>query len=274
MATNILTNMSILIDLFTLPFMQRAFVAVLLLGVLCGVFGVFVVLRRMSFFADAIAHSSLAGIAIGILVGISPNLATLISSLLVATVIAALSNRTKQSLDTVIGIAYALALSIGVMLLSVSRGVATNLNTYLFGDILSIDWTMIAGIAAVTIIVLIALAKLWRSFVLMSLQSDVAAVQGIKVKQMEFVFMLLLAASVAVSIRVAGIILIGPLLIIPAATAKNVSRSLKETVVLSVIFALVAGVLGLMASYIFNIPSGPTIIVASGLLFFASLIKL
>jgi ABC-type Mn2+/Zn2+ transport system permease subunit len=266
--------MSILIDLFTLPFMQRAFVAVLLLGVLCGVFGVFVVLRRMSFFADAIAHSSLAGIAIGILVGMSPNLATLISSLIVATVIATLSNRTKQSLDTVIGIAYALALSVGVMLLSISRGVATNLNTYLFGDILSVDWTMLAGIAVVTVVVLIALAKLWRSFVLMSLQSDVAAVQGIKVKQMEFVFMLLLAASVAVSIRVAGIILIGPLLIIPAATAKNVSRSLKETVMLSVIFALVAGVLGLMASYIFNVPSGPTVIVASGLLFFASLIKL
>ncbi|MEI7741947.1 MAG: metal ABC transporter permease [bacterium] len=269
-------DMSTLITMFdfvALPFMQRAFVGILILALLCGVFGVFVILRRMAFFADAIAHSSLAGIAIGILLGISPNIATLAASLLVASGIAFLMSRTKQSLDTIIGIAYAIALSVGVMLISISRGVAVNINSFLFGDILSVDWKMILTMAIVTVFVLAILYKYWRAFVLMSLQSDLAAVQGIKVNRMEWVFMLLLAASVAVGIRIAGIILIGPLLIIPAATAKNVSRSLRETVFLSVIFSMISGTLGLFASYVFNVPSGPTIIIASGLLFFASLIK-
>lgn len=263
-----------MLEILQLPFMQRALLAVVMLALIAAAFGSFIVLRRMAFFSDAIAHSSLAGIAIGVVLGVSPTLSAMVMAVLVALAVAAVTTRGRQALDTAIGIFYALALAIGVIVLSLSRGYRADLATFLFGDVLTVDWPLLGLMAAVLVLILVVLVIKGREFILMSLESETAKVEGIRVQANEYLFMALLALVVAVGIKLAGIIMIGPLLIIPAATAKNTARSLRETFLATGIYALLAGILGLLLSYVLNIPSGPTIVATSGVFFFLSQIRL
>lgn len=258
------------LEVFQLPFMQRALVAVILLAIVAAAFGIFVVMGRMAFFADAVAHASLAGIALGIVFGIAPTITAVATAIIIAIGIAAFTGKSRQSLDTVIGIFYAIALSLGVILLSKTFTYRANLSTYLFGDILAVGWDSVFIMAGITALVLVVLAWKGKQLILMQLEPDLARVEGVPFRTNRYIFMILLALIVAIGIKVAGIILIGPLLIIPAATAKNITTGIRLTMIFSLVIALASGIFGLLFSYVFSVPTGPMIVALAGAFFFLS----
>jgi zinc transport system permease protein len=255
------------------PFMQRALAAALLMGVLCPTLGVFVVVRRMSFFGDAIAHSAFTGIALGLLLGVDPSLGAVGFAILIALGMGWLQTRSRIPSDTIIGVFFSGSAALGILLIGLLQGYRTNLFSYLFGDILTIGWSDLAVTAALLIGVGGAVALLRRPLLQVALNRDLAAVQGVPVAAMEYALMVLLAVTVAVSIKLVGIILVTALLIIPAAAARNVSRSIRQMFLFAVGFGVFAALAGLFGSYNLNTASGPTIVLTSIALFAASLVR-
>jgi zinc transport system permease protein len=255
------------------PFMQRALITAVLMGVLCPVLGVFVVIRRMSFFGDAIAHSAFTGIALGLLLGVEPSLGAIGFAVVVALGMGWLQAHSRIPSDTIIGVFFSGAAALGILLIGLLQGYRTNLFSYLFGDILTIGWGDLGVAGALMLGVGGAVIALRRPLLQVALMRDMAAVQGVPVAAMEYALMVLLAVTVAVSIKLVGIILVTALLIIPAAAARNVSGSIRQMFAFAVGFGAVAAVLGLFGSYTLNSASGPTIVLTAIALFAASLIK-
>jgi zinc transport system permease protein len=255
------------------PFMQRALVAAVLMGVLCPVLGVFVVIRRMSFFGDAIAHSAFTGIALGLLLGVEPSVGAIGFAVLVALGMGWLQAHSRIPSDTIIGVFFSGAAALGILLIGMFQGYRTDLFAYLFGDILTIGWSDL-GVATVLLAgVGGSVIALRKPLLQVALMRDMAAVQGVPVARMEYILMVLLAVTVAVSIKLIGILLVTALLIVPAAAARNVSRSIRQMFALAVGFGALSAVVGLFGSYSLNSASGPTIVLTAIALFAVSLVK-
>jgi ABC-type Mn2+/Zn2+ transport system permease subunit len=254
------------------PFMQRALMAGLAIGFLCAVVGVFVTLRSMSFFSDAISHAALAGIALGILLGVAPVPAAVVFCLVVAMGITYLTYRTELSSDTVIGVFFSGSIALGVLIISLQTGYQTDLLSYLFGDILAVTPVdvVLASVLALGVTGLV----LTRTTLLVKVafNRDLAQVEGVNVVAWDYIFMALLALTVAVSLKIVGIILVSALIIVPAASARNVAGNFRSLMAISVGIGLVSAVAGLVASYYLNTASGPTIVMVSIAIFVISLL--
>jgi ABC-type Mn2+/Zn2+ transport system permease subunit len=252
------------------PFMQRALVAGLAVGLLCAVVGVFVTLRSMAFFSDAISHAALAGIALGVLLGIAPIPAAVIFCVAVAIGITFLTFRSDLTSDTVIGVFFSGSMALGVLIIGLQKGYQTDLLSYLFGDILAVsnaDVVLSIGLAVVVVGLIF-----WRSTLLIKVafNRDLAQVEGARVVLWDYLFMVLLALTVAVSLKIVGIVLVSALIIVPAATARNVARNFRSLMGVAVVVGLVSALAGLVGSYYLNTASGPTIVVVMILLFIVS----
>jgi ABC-type Mn2+/Zn2+ transport system permease subunit len=258
--------------MFSEPYMQRALWTAVLLAPLCGLLGVFVTARRMSFFSDTVAHSALAGVAAGLWLGMpDPTWAMLFVSLLVAGLILWLKERTQLLSDTIMALLMSTFMALGVTGFSLLKGFRGELHRYLFGDILSVgsgDVWVAGGVAAVVGVVVF---RLLNPLTLLTVQEDLAHVAGIPVRRLNYVFVVLLTAVVALSIRLLGIILVTSLLVIPPATARNLARNFRQHLALSVLGGLVGGIGGVAASYQFDLPCGPTIVLTCAALFILSL---
>jgi len=260
------------LSVLALPLFYRALAAGVLIAALAGVLGTVVVVRRMSFFADAIAHASLAGIALGLVLQLDPLWAALGFSVIVGLGIAYLTRRSSLGLDTSIGVFYSAAVALGVVLIGTLRGVRVDLVGFLFGDILGVTNQDLVTTATLTVVVLVIFALLFRSLVRLALSRELAQVQGVRVALVDALFMVLLAVTVAVGIKLVGVVLIGPLLIMPAAAAKNISRSLVGMLGTSVLLALIGFVGGMYASAFLNTPAGPTVVLVEAVLFAATML--
>jgi ABC-type Mn2+/Zn2+ transport system permease subunit len=255
------------------PFMQRALIASIIIGVLCPFVGNFVVLRRMSFFSDAIAHSAFAGVAAGALLGTDLSATSVVVAILIAMLIAFLSEKTTLSHDTVIGVAFSGAIASGMLVIGMLKGYRADLFTFLFGDILAITSTDIILLSAVGIISIAALAAFLKPFIQIAFNRDIAQIEGINVRLFEYLLFLIIALVVTVSLKIIGIILVTSLLIVPAAAAKNLATSMKRLFMLSCLFGIVSGIAGLAGSILLDTPSGPTIVLVSIGIFFMTLLK-
>lgn len=247
--------------------------ASLMVGVLCPFVGNFVVLRRMSFFSDAISHAAFAGIAAGAFLGIDFSLSSLVVSILIAFLIAFLSEKTALSHDTVIGIAFSGAIAGGMLVIGMMKGYRTDIFSYLFGDILAITTFDLLLLLAVSIMSITTLLFFLKPFLQITFNRDLAKVEGINVRFFEYLLFLLIAIIVTVSLKIVGIILVTSLLIVPAAAAKNLASSMKHLFGLSCIFGLISGIIGLIASVYLNTSSGPTIVLVSIGVFFLTMLK-
>lgn len=261
-----------MIELLTFPFVQRALIVGLILAAVMATLGVFVVLRRMSFFADAVGHSALTGIALGVLLHINPFLAALAFSLLVALGIATIRNFSRQSFDTLLGVFFAAAVSVGVIIVSLTPGYQASLVSILFGDILTVAPFDIALAVILAVVVGIVLMFTGKALVEITLDANLARAEGIPVARYELIFLLLLAATIAVSLKFIGVMLVTAMLITPAAAAQNIARSLTGMFVWSVIFSLLSVTIGMVGSAILNLPSGPSIVLAATFAFLLSLV--
>ena len=252
-------------------FMQRALWVALLLGPLCGLLGVFVTARRMSFFSDTVAHAAMAGVAGGFLLGFQdPTLPVLVVCSFVAVLILWVKERTDLLNDTIMAVLLSTSVAAGIVMLSLQRSRWADLDKYLFGDILSVGWTDVGWAAGVaTVVGGIVFANLNR-LTLLTAHEDLAHVSGVPVRLMNYAFVLVLTLTVALTIRLLGIILVTSLIVMPAATAQNLARNLRQQLIWSLALGLVGAVGGVSLSYPLSLPSGPTVTLTMAALFVTS----
>lgn len=258
--------------MFTEAYMQRALVTALLLGPLCGLIGVFVTARRMAFFSDTISHAALAGIAVGFWLGFAdPTLPMVAVSLGVAALMLWLKEKTDLLTDTIMALLLSGSVAFGIVVISLLKGFRGELHRYLFGDILSVGPQEVWLAAAVSAVVVVAVAARLDALTLLTASEDLAHVSGIPVRRLNHAFVLVLTLVVALSIRLLGIILVTSLLVIPPAAARNIARNLRQQIVLAVLAGALGGGGGVALSYRFDLPCGPAIVLTSIGLFLATL---
>jgi zinc transport system permease protein len=256
-------------DILQYPFMQRAILAGVVLAGLLAWMGVFVIMRRMSFFSDGIAHASLAGIAVGILAGTQPLATAIIFSIVFSLAIYILEKRTTLSSDAIIGMLFTSGMALGVVLISLKRGYQPDLVSFLFGNILAIKPVDLIIISLLSVLIIVFLFYNHKNITLMALDMDTAYLAGVKVNLLQITFYIILAVSVVLGLKILGIILVSALLIIPASTAKLLSRSFKGLIVQSICFSEAVVLVGIALSYFLDSPTGPVIVLVGTGLFFA-----
>lgn len=253
-------------------FMQRALLSGVLMSTIGALLGTFVILRRLTFFSDAISHSALAGIALGLLMGLNPFVAALVFCVMAALWVKRVRELTDLSEDILLGVLFAAATASGVLIIGFLKGYRVDLFQFLFGDILAVGVLDIIFAGILGVVVVIALSFFLERLLGISFNPELAMVSQEKVRFYDYLFMILLASTIAASIRIVGVILVSSLIIIPAAAARNVARSFKQMLMLAVVIGVVSALGGLISSYYLNTASGPTVVVWSMAFFLITLI--
>lgn len=248
------------------PFIIRAIIAGVGIAIIAGAIGCFVVWRKMAYFGDSLAHSALLGVALGLVMGISTNLGTIIICSLFAVLLIWLQQKKILATDTLLGILAHSALSVGMVTLSLLEK-SVDLHSYLFGDILAVTSAEIYFILFGGFFVLIFLYFNWSSFVLMTIDEKLAKAEGINIVFYQLLIMLLMTVVVAVSFKIVGLLLITSLLIIPAAAARQLANSPEKMAIISSLLAVCSVAIGVYSSLYLDTPSGPSIVVASTIIF-------
>lgn len=257
-------------ELIYYPFWQRAFLAALWLGLVYGLWGSVVVARRMAFFADAISHGALTGIAVGILLGVAPIWLALVVGVVIAALTVYIKNRTKLNFDTVLGLFLPFSMAMGVILLSLKKEYVPDLISFLFGNILTVSWSDLWLQMVLGLLSIVWLFVNYRKLILQSFDRGLAVSLGVNVEKEEFVLSILLSLVVVAGIKAVGIILVGALLVIPAVAARNIAKNFRQMMVFSGVIGMLSGVLGLVVAAGLDLPSGAVIVVVSMLLFLVS----
>ncbi len=256
----------------TEPFFLRALAAALGVAVVAAPLGCFVVWRRMAYFGATLAHSALLGIALGILLGVDPSLGVAASAIAIALVVVAFERQRRIGRDTLLGILAHAGLAAGLVALSFIEGPRVALMATLFGDVLAVSATDLAWIGAGGAATLAALAVLWRPLLAVTLNEELARAEGVAVMPVQLGFMLTLAVTIAISMKVVGVLLIVSLLIIPAAAARPFARTPEQMALGAAAVGALSAVGGLMASLTWDTPAGPSIVVAATGLFAVGLV--
>ncbi|TWA69048.1 zinc transport system permease protein [Azospirillum brasilense] len=252
-------------------FVLRALAAGCGIALVAGPLGSFVVWRRMAYFGDTLAHSALLGVALGFLLGVNPLIGVVGVCVALALALVGLQRRRALATDTVLGILSHSSLSLGLVAIAFLETLRIDLVAYLFGDILSVTTTDLGWIYAGGAAALGGLLLLWRRLLAVTVDEDLARVEGMPVEALRLAFMLLIALVIAAAMKIVGILLITSLLIIPAAAARRFSRTPEAMAALASVFGIVAVLGGLLSSLNWDLPGGPSIVVAAAALFLASM---
>ncbi len=264
---------------FLYAFVVNGFLCAIVIGPLLGAIGTMVVAKRMAFFSQAVGNAALTGVAIGVIIGESytaPYVSMFSFCILFALLLNFTKNHTKMSSDTLIGVFLSISLAIGATaLLWVSARVNTHiLDTVMFGSILTVDDTDITVLLLTTLLTAGVALPLYNQMLLASLNPSLAHVRGIKVKWLEYVFVLLLTILTVACVKIIGAVLVEALLLIPAAAARNLNRSIKGFVLWTIAFSTVSCLIGVWAPMRFEIPvpSGGAIILTAAAIFLVTLV--
>ncbi len=253
-------------------FMKNALLAILLITPIFAILGTMIVNNKMAFFSDALGHSALTGIAIGMLLGISNiNISMIIFAVVFALLLNFIKNKTTYGADTIISVFSSIAIALGLAILA-QTGSFNKYSSYLVGDILSITPSEILYLFITFIAVILFWYFMFNKLNVISINKTLAKSRGINTKLIDNIFVILIAVIVMISIRWIGILLINSLLILPAAASRNVAKSMRSYHLLSVIFSVFSGITGLILSYYWNIPTGPMIVIISGIIYFVTFV--
>ena len=256
------------IEMLHWDFMKNALLALLLMAPLFGLMSTMIVTGRMSFFSDALGHSAFTGIAIGAICGITmPTLAAVLFSVAFALLFSFVRSRSNQAADTLIGVFSSTAVALGIFVATLGGGSFTKYNKYLIGDILSVTAGEIGMLALVLAGVLVFWVLCANRLTLTAIHPQLASSRGIPVGVSQTLFIVAIAVVVTLSISSVGLLILNSLLVLPAASARNISRNLKQYHGFSVFFALVAGVAGLTVSYYLGCSAGAAISLILALIF-------
>ncbi len=254
-------------------FVWRAIGAMLIIAPLCAVLGVHVVNFRMAFFSDAISHSTFAGVALGVLWGLNPMFTLVGFGILAGLSITLVKDRSDLSSDTVISVILSATVAIGITVLYAQKE-TRNLETYLYGSILAVSELKLFLLLVVGILIFLVMIPLFNRLLLISLNHHLAASRGVPVRGLEYIFSLILAVMVTFSIQVIGLFLVTAMLVVPAATARNLAGSMSGLFWVAVISSLIAGIAGILLSFYLNAPVGAATILISCIFFLFSWIKI
>lgn len=256
------------LDMLQWDFMKNALLAILLMSPLFGLMSTMVVTGRMSFFSDALGHSAFTGIAIGCICGVAaPTWVAVLFSIGFALLFSYVRSRSNQAADTIIGVFSSTAVALGIFIATLGGGSFTKYNKYLIGDILSVSSGDI-GMLAVTLLVVIVFWVLFSNrLTLSNIHPALASSRGIPVGWTQTLFTVAIAVVVTLAISSVGLLILNSLLVLPAASARNVSRNLRQYHLFSILFALVAGLTGLVASYYWGCSTGAAISLILALIF-------
>ena len=259
-------------DPLEFEFMQRALLAVVLVGVVSAVVGAFVVVRGMAFIGDALAHSSFAGVAIAFTLGMSIYLGALVAAVLTALGIGFISRRGRLRFDTTIGVLFVGAFALGIAIVSRQENYTIDLFSFVFGQVLGVSWGDLALMAAMGLVVIALVAAFYKELLFTAYDPTVAAAAGIPTRLMEYGLLTLLAVSTVVALQAVGIVLVIAMLVTPAATASLLVRRLHHIIFVGVALSLVSSVIGLYVSYHAGIASGASIVLVATALFTVALL--
>lgn len=260
--------------MLSFAFMQQALIAAFLVAIMTGLLGVFVVQRKLSFLGDGLAHTTFGGLAVAWFFGFGTSLwIALVYTLCSSLGIVWIRKRANLAADTVIGIFFAVSVALGIMLMSISEAnLQIELSSILFGSILSVGTSELIILAVLSIISLVFFLRCWQALAYSTFDEELAQSDGINVSMLEYLLFAMAAVVIVASVKFVGIILMAANLVIPAATAKLLSKSLSQMTVLSVTIAVIASIGGLLLSYFSDIPSGSTIVLLEAAFFVLALI--
>ncbi len=260
-------------DMLHYDFMIRALIAGLITGLICPALGVFLVLRRYSFMADTLAHISLAGVAFGLWIGVAAEfspLLTLLVAMIGAVMVDHLRVRSRLSAEALLALVMSGGLALAVVFFGLSRGGVLDITSYLFGSLMTVNAADLWLILIVGAAVLLFLLFLAKELYFICSDEEAARVSGLPVDLLNRIFILLVAMTVAVSLRVVGTLLVGALMVIPVLTSLIVGRSFRQVVYLSLVLGVLSSLLGLTASYQFGLAAGGCVVLVALAFFIVS----
>lgn len=248
--------------MFDYGFMQNAFVVSLFIAILCPCIGVFLVLRRYAMIGDTLSHASLAGVTIGLLCGQNPVLGAFVFTALSGALIEFLRRYFKKYTDLILSIV--LALSVGVAITIISSGrLHANADAFLFGSILTVTRTDMFMVILLSAVSVLALTLLYHQMVYIAYDEEAARVADVKTGLINYVFFILVASAISVSIRIVGILVLSSMITLPVATALQLEKGFKTTLIFSIVFSMLDILAGLILSYYLNVaPGGFTALVS------------
>lgn len=240
-------------------------------AMLAGPLGCFVVWQRMAYFGESLSHSALLGVALGLWFRLPITLTVIAAGILLALLLATLQQRSRFSSDTLLGILSHTLLAAGLVLLAALPGLRVNLDALLFGDLLAVSLQDVMMLGALLLVLAACLWKLWQPLIALTVHEELASVEGVNVARTRTALMLMMALTVAVAMKVVGVLLMTSLLIIPAAIAQRYARSPEQMAVLASFTGVLAVLGGLLLSWFANSPVGPSIVLVAGIFFLNAL---
>ncbi|MEK3730895.1 MULTISPECIES: metal ABC transporter permease [Paenibacillus] len=249
-----------MLDILFSDFFQRALVGGVLIGITAPLIGMFLVLRRLSMIGDTLSHVTIAGVALGFLIEVYPIAAGLVFAVLASFAIEKLRKAYKSYAELSIAIIMSGGVALASLFFTLGMGYNTDVMSYLFGSIYTLDTTDIYMVAGVTVVVIAVVALLFKEFFLLSFEEDAASVSGLPVKMMNMLITVLTALVVSTAIKIVGALLVSALLTIPVAISLLLARSFRSSIILSVIISELAVIGGLMMAGLFNLAPGATIV--------------
>lgn len=254
-------------EIFQYQFIIKALVAGSFIAILCSTLGIFLVLRRLSLIGDGLAHVTFGSIAIGLLLRLQPMYAAIPLVMISSLGILKLIEKARLFGDTAIGIVSSLGISIGIILVSVSGGFNVDLFSFLFGSILAISTAEVIISIVMSVIVIISVLLFYNDLVSITFDEECAKISGIKTKRINQILILLTALTVVLAMKVVGIMLVSALLILPSASALQIAKSFKASIIIAAIVAVFSVISGIWISCIANLPSGGTIVLINFIIF-------
>ncbi len=261
-----------MIEAFKYTFVQNAVIGAVLASIACGIIGTIIVEKKLVMMSGGIAHSSFGGIGLGYYLSIEPIIGGLLFSIITSIGIVQIKRKTNVNSDTIIGIFWAIGMALGILFIALTPGYPPDMTSYLFGDILTISrWDVFFMLImdALLLFIISSLFHYWRAYLF---DDEFSKTIGISVKLYEYILFILIACVIVLLIKIVGIILVIALLTLPPAISKMFSESLKRMMILSVWFGIVFCITGFTVSYLYDIPSGATIILVSGVFYFISIL--
>lgn len=264
-----------MIDLLLNPplFLLMAFAGGLLVAIIAAPLGTFMVWQKQSYFGATLAHSALLGVSLGLLLEFDLTFTIILTSMIIGFLLFTLSNKSTLSSDTLLGILAHSSLALGLVLLSFQPNVQVDMMSYLFGDILSINLSDIYMLLGLLVLVCAFFLLYWKSLLNITLNKELAEVEGINTQAIQLGYILLLSLLIALSIKVVGILLITSLLVIPAAAAHRFSKTPEKMLALTLIIGVLSVAIGLLVSILYDTPTGPSIVIMATTFFILSLFK-
>jgi len=254
-----------------MEFLLLALLAGLGVALICAPLGAFIVWQRLAYFGDTLAHSALLGVAFGLLLSVSIQAAIIVSCLTVAILLTLWQTQRQLPTDTLLGIISHSSLALGLILVSIFDTGRLDLTQYLLGDILSTTKGDVLTVLTVGILVGVLVRYFWKPLLAITVNEAMAQVEGVPVKRIKLLLLFMLALTIAVAIKIVGVLLITALLIIPAAGARYLSRTPEQMVLYAALLGSLSVFGGLASSFTWDTPAGPSIVVSAGLLFLITL---